>query len=125
MSDLRMFLEIRGCDKPPAGFELAPAAFWIGLLFDDKAQNEIFDIVKKWNISERRELNKGACILDLEQLGPQKHTISEWIDIITDISKNGLINRSKNLSIENETEFLIDYLNYYNKEWDSCNCYAK
>jgi glutamate--cysteine ligase len=108
-------LEIRGCDKPPAGYELAPVALWIGLLFDDKAQNEIFNIVKKWNISERRELNKGACILDLEQLGPQNRTNKEWIDIITDISKNGLINRNINLSIENEVEFLTDYLEYYGK----------
>ena len=32
---LKSFVEIRGADRTPKGFEIAPAAFWVGLLLCD------------------------------------------------------------------------------------------
>lgn len=107
-------LEIRGSDRPPSGFEMAPAAFWIGLLFEDETQNDIFNIIKMWTIEERKKLNFSAYKLDLEQYGPNNKSIKEWIDIICELSLKGLNRRSKKHSIANENKFLSDYLEIFN-----------
>jgi len=107
-------IEIRGSDKPPSGFELVPAAFWIGLLLDDDAQNEIYSIIKKWKINDRKNLIIIANTLDIEKIGPDKRTVSEWIKIISDISLIGLKNRSEKNNIKNESPILESYLNLFN-----------
>ncbi len=109
-------LEIRGSDRPPTGFELAPVAFWIGLLFDDKTQNEIFNIVSAWTVEDRNNLNQCAYKLDLEQNGPDNISIGEWINIICGLSLKGLNRRGKMNNIENEASFLREYLDVFNKK---------
>ena len=109
-------LEIRGSDRPPSGFELAPAAFWIGLLFDDKIQNELFNIVSAWTAEDRKKLNLSAFKLDLEQKGPEEKFIREWVTSICDLSLMGLNRRSNKIGIENEATFLMDYLDVFNKK---------
>ncbi len=109
-------IEIRGCDKPPAGFEMAPVAFWTGLLLDEGALENTYEIVRKWSLSEREQLKNAAFSLDLEQRAPEERTIKEWINIISDISKQGLSNRSKNLGITEEISFLDVYLDYINEK---------
>jgi glutamate--cysteine ligase len=109
-------LEIRGSDRPPTGFELAPVAFWTGLLLEDKTQNEIFNVVKTWTVKERKKLNLSAYKLDLEQSGPDNKSIGEWIERVSDLSLKGLGRRSKKYCIENEESFLKEYLNVFNKK---------
>jgi glutamate--cysteine ligase len=109
-------LEIRGSDRPPAGFELAPVAFWIGLLFDDKTQNEIFNIVSEWNAEDRKNLNLSAFNLDLEQKGPEDKSIGTWIKKICDLSLIGLNKRGSKNGIENEASFLMEYLDVFNEK---------
>jgi glutamate--cysteine ligase len=108
-------LEIRGSDRPPTGFELAPVAFWTGLLLEDKTQNEIFNAVKTWTVKERRKLNLSAYKLDLEQSGPDNKSIWEWIERVSDLSLRGLGRRSEKYCIENEESFLKEYLDVFNK----------
>ena len=108
-------LEIRGSDRPPSGFELAPATFWIGLLLEDKAQNDIFNIVKTWTLENRNDLNLSAYKLDLEQGGPENKSIGEWINDICELSLRGLGRRSKKYGIENEKSYLNEYLDVFNK----------
>ena len=108
-------LEIRGSDRPPTGFELAPVAFWIGLLFDDKTQNEIFNIVSEWTAEDRKKLNLSAFKLDLEQKGPEDKSIGAWIKKICDLSLIGLNKRGSKNGIENEASFLMEYLDVFNK----------
>ncbi len=108
-------LEIRGSDRPPTGFELAPVAFWTGLLLEDKTQNEIFNVVKKWTIEDRKKLNLSAYKLDLEQVGPDNKSIGEWIEGISDLALKGLGRRSKKYCIENEQSFLKKYMDIFNK----------
>ena len=109
-------MEIRGSDRPPTGFELAPAAFWIGLLFDDKTQNELFNIVSAWTVEDRKKLNLSAFKLDLKQKGPEDKSIGEWTTGICDLSLIGLNRRSNKKGIENEASFLIEYLDVFNKK---------
>jgi glutamate--cysteine ligase len=106
-------LEIRVSDKPPAGFELAPAAFWTGLLFEDETLSETFNIIKKWTPEDREKLNLNAYKLDLEQRGPENTSIGEWINGICDISLKGLNRRSKKNDIDNEDSFLKEYLDVF------------
>ena len=106
-------LEIRGSDRPRAGFELAPVAFWIGLLFDDETQNNIFNIVKTWTILDRKKLNLSAYKLDLEQAGPENKSIGEWINKICELSLRGLDKRSIKCGIEDEKPFLKEYLDMF------------
>ena len=109
-------IEIRGCDKPPAGFEMAPVAFWAGLLLDERALEKVYEIVRKWSLLEREQLKNAAFSLDLEQSAPKERTIREWISIISNISKQGLSNRANNLEIAEETSFLDMYLDYINEK---------
>lgn len=106
-------LEIRGSDRPPSGFELAPAAFWIGLLLENDTQKEIFNIVGKWTSEERKKLNLGAYKLDLTQEGPNNKSIGEWINIICKMSLQGLSRRSKRYNAEEP--FLERYLAIFNE----------
>ena len=109
-------LEMRCSDRPPSGFELAPVAFWIGLLFDNKIQNEIFNIVKAWTVKDRKKLNYSVFKLDLEQNGPEDKSIGAWIKNICDLSLIGLNRRGGKDGIENETSFLMEYLDVFNKK---------
>jgi glutamate--cysteine ligase len=104
-------LEIRSCDRPPFGFEFAPVAFWAGLLLENETQNGIFNIVKTWTLEDRKKLNLSAYKLDLSQDGPQNKAIGEWINIICELSVQGLTKRSEKYKIENEKIFLEEYLN--------------
>ncbi len=108
-------LEIRVSDRPPSGFELAPAAFWIGLLLENDTQKEILNIVEKWTLEERKKLNRGAYKLDLTQEGPDNKSFGEWINIICELSLGGLNKRSKKDNIENEKSFLEEYLDNFNE----------
>ena len=107
-------LEIRGADKPLAGYEFAPAAFWVGLLLDNETQNEVFNIVKKWSLEDRHKLILSAYVLDLTQIGPEKKSIAEWIQRFSELSLNGLHRRSKKEVIQNETSFLKEYMTMFN-----------
>jgi glutamate--cysteine ligase len=108
-------LEIRGSDRPPSGYELAPAAFWTGLLLEDKTQNEILNIVEMWTAEDRRKLNLSAYKLDLEQSGSENKSIREWINEICELSLRGLGSRSKQYGIENEESFLKEYFDVFKK----------
>ena len=108
-------LEIRGSDRPPSGFEFAPAAFWTGLLLENETQNDIFDIVKTWTLADRKQLNLSAYKLDLTQDGPNNKSIGEWINIICELSQSGLNRRSKKYNIENGKNFLEGYLDIFNE----------
>ena len=107
-------IEIRGCDKPPAGFELAPAAFWTGLLLDDGIQDEIYSIVKKWTQIERMELIERAFYLKLNQPGPQNKSIKEWIGKLCGLSMRGLKNREGMNKKADETSYLGTYIDFFN-----------
>lgn len=109
-------LEIRGSDRPPSGFEFAPAAFWTGLLLENETQNDIFDIVKTWTLADRKKLNLSAYKLDLARDGPNNKSFGEWINIICELSLSGLNRRSKKYNIENEKNFLEGYLDIFNKK---------
>ncbi len=106
-------LEIRGSDRPPANFELAPVAFWVGLLLENRTQDKVYNLVEEWTITERNMLKFSAHTLDLTQIGPKNISIGEWIKTICGLSLSGLAKRNMKNGKNNESVFLKDYLNSF------------
>ena len=109
-------LEIRNADRPPAGFEMAPAAFLVGLLTVDTIRDKLMKIFSLWSADERKIVNANACILNLTNIGPAGKNMLEWINIFTVLALDGLKIRSEILHIDNEQDFLIPYLNLINEQ---------
>ena len=108
-------LEVRGADRPPTGFEMAPAAFWVGLLTVDTIRDQLMKIFSRWSVDERKIVNANACILNLSNIGPAGKNMMEWINIFSGLALDGLKIRSESLHIDNEQELLTPYLNIINE----------
>tara|TARA_Y100000768_G_scaffold157702_1_gene117694 strand:- start:5825 stop:7063 length:1239 start_codon:yes stop_codon:yes gene_type:complete len=93
---LKSLVEIRGADRTPKGFEIAPAAFWVGLLLSDEIREEAHSIVKCWSQKDRTAFNNCAFSLDLEQEGPLEESYGYWINLFSELSIRGLVNRGLN-----------------------------
>ena len=104
-------LEVRGADGPPRGFELAPAAFWTGLLASENTKYEVLEIVKTWTIAERKHLNKAVSTINLDQEGPAGKTIKQWIKTFSSLSVKGLKERADFFGIESESKFIEPFVN--------------
>jgi glutamate--cysteine ligase len=53
---LRRFLEMRGADNGPQEMIKALPAFWAGILYDDRALDHAYEMVKDWTQEEREYL---------------------------------------------------------------------
>ncbi len=93
---LKNFVEIRGADRTPKGFEIAPAAFWVGLLLCDQIREKVHDVAKSWSKKDRKMFNLCAFSLDLEQEGPLEESYRYWIEFFSELSIKGLVDRGLN-----------------------------
>jgi glutamate--cysteine ligase len=108
-------LEVRGTDRPPKGFEMAPVAFWVGLLTVDKIRDQLMKIFSRWSVDERKIANANACILSPSSIGPAGKNMMEWINIFSVLAIDGLKIRSESLHIVNEQDLFTPYLNMINE----------
>ena len=108
-------LEVRGTDRPPTGFEMAPAAFWVGLLTVDSIRDQLVKIFSRWSLDERKIANANACILSLSNIGPAGKNMMEWINIFSVLAIDGLKIRSESLHIDNEQDLFTPYLKMINE----------
>ena len=108
-------LEVRGTDRPPTGFEMAPAAFWVGLLTVDTIRDQLGKIFSRWSVDERKIANVNACILSPSSIGPTGKSMMEWINIFSVLAIDGLKKRSESLHINNEQDLFTPYLNMINE----------
>ena len=90
---LKGLVEIRGADRTPVGYEIAPAAFWIGLLYDEKTREKVNGHLSQWSTKDRKLFNRCASELRLDQEGPQGKPYGDWIYIFSDYAIEGLVNR--------------------------------
>jgi glutamate--cysteine ligase len=109
-------LEVRGADRPPRGFELAPAAFWAGLLTAPATRQRVRELVTGWSLVDRRHLNQTAVTLDLHQAGPAGKPLQTWLERICDLALDGLDERYRTLHIPNERDFLEPFVDNVVKE---------
>ena len=90
---IKNLVEIRGADRTPEGFEIAPAAFWTGLLMDKSTREKILNTVSSWGRKDRVLLNNAGFSLNLSQMGPNKKTYGYWIDYFGQLALKGLKKR--------------------------------
>ena len=108
-------LEIRGTDRPPTGFEMAPAAFWVGLLTVDSIRDQLVKIFSQWSLDERKIANANASSLSISNIGPAGKNMMEWINIFSVLAIDGLKIRSESLHIDNEQDLFTPYLKMINE----------
>tara|TARA_B100001013_G_scaffold150032_1_gene89105 strand:- start:910 stop:2199 length:1290 start_codon:yes stop_codon:yes gene_type:complete len=106
-------LELRCTDRPPAGYEFAPVAFWVGLFANDTIRDKLMELFLSWNTIDRKLAIKNADNLNLEKIGPQKTNMFDWIDYFAELALKGLLHRSHLLSINNEADLFIPYLELF------------
>jgi gamma-glutamylcysteine synthetase len=90
---LKDLVEVRGADRPPMGYEMAPVAFWTGVLTAESVRDELLSVVKNWTVEERHQFNKASLILDDAQMGPNGKTYREWNQWAGDLALDGLKER--------------------------------
>src|SRR5690606_28010414 len=57
---LKKYLEMRGADSGPWNRICALPAFWVGLLYDDDALDEAWELVRDFTLEERNALRDGV-----------------------------------------------------------------
>ena len=101
---LKKYIEIRSMDACGWDCLCAGPAFFIGLLYGNL--DEVFDIVKRWNVNEIMSAYKDSPKNGLKTILGKK-SILDWSKDLFEISKKGLENRNElNNKKQNEVKFL-------------------
>ena len=104
---LKQFLEMRGSDSGPWSRLCAFSAFWTGLLYDETALDEAWELVKHWTDGDREALRQSVRTIGLKSPVPGGRTLQELGKDVLDIARNGLSRRAKlSVSGDDETGFL-------------------
>ncbi len=104
---LKSFLEMRGADGGRWSRICGLPALWVGLLYDDKALDEGWELVRHWSIEGREKLRRDVPKLALDAITPDGETMRDLADKVLDISAAGLTRRAKlNSAGDNEGGFL-------------------
>ncbi len=82
-------------------------ALWVGLLYDDQALDEAWELVRHWPIDGREKLRHEVPRLALEALTPDGETMRVLAGRVLDIAAGGLTRRARlNSAGDNEGGFL-------------------
>ncbi len=103
---LKRYLEMRGADAGPAPNLVALPAFWVGLLYDEAALDQAWQMVKRWSAAERQQLRDDVPAQGLAAMidGRSVHDIAR--DVLN-LSRSGLAKRGRlDGSGRDETQFL-------------------
>ncbi|MCL6679855.1 glutamate--cysteine ligase [Sphingomonas sp. RG327] len=104
---LKSFLEMRGADGGPWSRICALPALWVGLLYDDQALDEAWNLVKGWTIDEHEALRRDVPKLALRAQAPGGGTVHDLAGKVVDIAARGLTRRGRlNSAGDNESGFL-------------------
>ncbi|MEL6324853.1 MAG: glutamate--cysteine ligase [Pseudomonadota bacterium] len=106
---LKRFLEMRGSDSGPWDSLCAMPALWAGLLYDDAALDEAWQLVKDWTAGEREAMRRSAPVLGYQAAAPGGRTLQDIAKTVLDISARGLKRRAMlGQAGDDETGFLHD-----------------
>jgi len=82
-------------------------ALWVGLLYDEQALDEAWELVRHWSIEEREQLRHDVPKLALEAMTPDDQPMREFAARVLDVSAGGLTRRARlNSAGDNEGGFL-------------------
>jgi len=101
---LKNLIEVRGADRAPFGYELAPVAFWTGLLTVAEIRDEVLSTILTWNIEERLSWNSTARYLDDSTIGPEGKSYYHWNKWAGELALKGLEKRGLG-----EEKYFCDY----------------
>ncbi|NOX95335.1 MAG: glutamate--cysteine ligase [Alphaproteobacteria bacterium] len=103
---LKQFLEMRGADSGPWARICALPAFWVGLLYDDQALGEAWEIARGWTTQMRTELRDDAARLGLKATVGGR-TVQDIALEVLEISRDGLRRRARAGKVDkDETSYL-------------------
>ncbi len=103
---LKRFIEMRGADAGPWRNLCALPAFWVGLLYDQTAQDAALDLISDWTIEEMSNMRDDVPEQGLATKFRDKTMLDIGREVLA-ISRAGLANRAvQNWSGESETHFL-------------------
>jgi glutamate--cysteine ligase len=104
---LKSFLEMRGADGGRWSRICGLPALWVGLLYDDEALDEAWQLVRHWSIEQREKLRHEVPKLALEAVTPDGESMREFAGRVLDVAGGGLTRRSRlNSAGDNEGGFL-------------------
>ena len=91
---LKRYLEMRGADAGPASMLVALPAFWVGLLYDEAALDQAWQLVKGWTEAERQALRDDVPAKGLGAMigGRSVHDIAR--DVLK-LARGGLARRGR------------------------------
>ena len=103
---LKQFIEVRGADAGNWRRTCALPAFWVGILYDDKALNKALALCENWNYEEIKKLSTDVAKEGLKAKIKGKIVNEIALEMI-DLAREGLkIRNIKDSTGENETHFL-------------------
>jgi len=103
---LKKFLEMRGADGGTWSRICALPALWVGLLYDDQALDQAYDMIKDWTPEEHQALRDNVP-RDALNVPFRNGTVQDLAKQMLDISAGGLERRAElNNAGEDERVFL-------------------
>ena len=105
---LKTFLEMRGADAGPQSKLCALSALWVGILYDSKALDAAWELVKGWTAADREALRRAVQTLGLK--APVRNTSAQAVarEVVA-LARAGLARRKLlNAKSEDETVFLAE-----------------
>ena len=104
---LKSFLEMRGADGGRWSRICGLPALWVGLLYDDQALDDAWELVKHWDIQSREKLRSDVPKLALDAVTPDGESMRDLAGKVLEISAGGLTRRARlNSAGDNEGGFL-------------------
>ena len=90
---LKNLIEIRGSDRPPIGYEMAPISFWTGVLTVESVRSQILKEVINWSYADRINFNTAALALDDSVITVANRKYSYWNNWLGELAIIGLKER--------------------------------
>ena len=90
---IKRFIEVRGADRPPLGYEMAPVAFWTGVLTEDSIRKKILAEISTWSYEDRIKFNNASLSLDDNVLTVKGKKYSYWNSWFGELAILGLKKR--------------------------------
>jgi glutamate--cysteine ligase len=106
---LKQFLEMRGADSGPWARICALPAFWVGLLYDDQALGEAWDLAKGWTPQMRTQLRDDAARLGFKATIAGRTVRDVALDVL-EISREGLRRRARAGKVDKDETSYLDPL---------------
>jgi glutamate--cysteine ligase len=91
---LKRYLEMRGADAGPASMLVALPAFWVGLLYDEAALDQAWQLVKGWSEAERQALRDDVPAKGLGAMIGGR-SVRDIVSDLLKLARDGLARRGR------------------------------